>query len=218
MEEKVVTESIKQVDSSYGIVLKIPTGVVTPDMLRKIADVYEKYNCKVIKLTCAQRIAIIGIEEKDIEAVWRDLGVEPAAATGLCVRGVKVCPGKTFCKLGLQETMDLGLELEERYHGLVLPSKFKIAVSGCPNSCTEPAVKDLGFMGTRNGFTCFVGGSAGRRPRFADILAEGLSKEECLEIADKVVSAYKKNAKKGQRLGKFIESIGGIEEFKKLLE
>lgn len=87
MEEKVVTESIKQVDSSYGIVLKIPTGVVTPDMLRKIADVYEKYNCKVIKLTCAQRIAIIGIEEKDIEAVWRDLGVEPAAAQD-CVSGV----------------------------------------------------------------------------------------------------------------------------------
>ncbi|RLI85684.1 MAG: NAD(P)/FAD-dependent oxidoreductase, partial [Archaeoglobales archaeon] len=153
----------------------------------------------------------------DLDAFWEEVGLVPTAANGPCVRSVKVCPGKTYCKIGLQETLELGLELEKRYSGLVLPSKFKIGVSGCPNSCTEPVVKDLGFMGTKDGFTCFVGGSAGRNPRFAEVLAEGLNAEQCLEVTEKIIGIYRERAKKGQRLGKFIGSIGGIDEFRKLV-
>lgn len=216
-EEFVETRAIRQRDGTHGIVPRIPGGIATPEMLRRIADVAEKYGCAAIKLTGAQRMALVGLKEEDIDKAWEDLGIKPAAADQLCVRSIKVCPGDTFCKFGLQDSVGLGLALDERYHGLALPSKFKIGVSGCPNSCSEPIVKDLGFMGTKNGFTCYVGGTAGRKPRLGEPIAEGLDKGQALELADKVVQHYRNNAKKGQRLGAYIDSIGGIEEFKRLV-
>lgn len=215
--EFIETRSIKQRDGTYAIVPRIPGGIATPDLLRKIADVAEKYGCAAIKLTGAQRMALVGLKEEDVDKAWDDLGIKPAAADKLCVRSVKLCPGDTFCKFGLQDSVGLGLALDERYHGLELPSKFKIGVSGCPNSCAEAIVKDLGFIGTKNGFTCYVGGTAGRKPRLGEVLAEGLDKGQALELAEKVIRHYKENAKKGQRLGAYIDSIGGIEEFKRLV-
>ncbi|MHC1601880.1 MAG: NAD(P)/FAD-dependent oxidoreductase [Methermicoccaceae archaeon] len=219
MDEKefLETRALKQRDGTYGIVPRIPGGIATPEMLRKIADVAEKYGCAAIKLTGAQRMALVGLKEEDVDRAWEELGIKPAAADQLCVRSIKLCPGNTFCKFGLQDSIGLGLALDERYHGLELPSKFKIGVSGCPNSCPEPVVKDLGFMGTKKGFTCYVGGTAGRKPRLGEPIAEGLDREGALELAEKVVEHYRTNAKKGKRLGSYIDSIGGVEQFKKLV-
>ncbi|WP_457553180.1 hypothetical protein [Desulfobacula sp.] len=50
--------------------------MVTPDLLRKIANVSEKYNAKALKITGAARIAIIGLKEDDIDLVWEDLGLD----------------------------------------------------------------------------------------------------------------------------------------------
>jgi NAD(P)H-nitrite reductase large subunit len=48
---------------TYGIAPHLPCGVVTPTILRKIADVAEKYNVPMVKITSAQRIALLGIKE-----------------------------------------------------------------------------------------------------------------------------------------------------------
>ncbi len=93
-----------------------------------------------------------------------------------------------------------------------MPSKFKIGVSGCPNSCAEPAVKDLGLMGTAKGWTVLVGGNAARKPRLGTVLAEGLSDDEAMALVDKVIRYYKANSEK-KRLGEFIDEIG-FEKFK----
>lgn len=53
----------------------------------------------------------------------------------------------------------------KRFKGVETPDKMKIAISGCPNSCIEPALRDIGIIGTKRGFTIFVGGSAGRNLR-----------------------------------------------------
>ena len=87
---------------TYAIAPHIPCGVVTPELLRKMADVAEKYQAKALKITGATRIAIVGLKEEDIDDVWKELSMAPGAAVGLCVRSIRACPGKTFCKLGLQ--------------------------------------------------------------------------------------------------------------------
>lgn len=198
---------------TYAIAPHIPAGIVTPDMLRKIADAAEKYNAAAIKLTSAQRMAIVGLNEEDLDNVWADLGMKPGAAIGLCVRSVKICPGTTFCKRGQQDAVGLGLKLDGRYHGMELPSKLKMGVAGCTNSCSEPAVKDIGIMGTPKGYTLMVGGTAGRNPRIADVVAEGLSEDEVLDIVERILKFYKSTTKK-QRLGSLIDEIGP-ERFKK---
>ena len=197
---------------TYAIAPQIPGGIVSPDLLRKIADVSEKYGAAAIKLTSAQRMAIVGLKEDDLNNVWADLDMKPAAAIGLCVRSIKICPGTTFCKRGQQDAVGLGLKLDEIYHGMVLPSKLKMAVAGCMNSCSEPAIKDIGILGTPKGYKLLVGGSAGLKPRLADTVAEELDEEEVLDVVDRIVSFYKTHTKK-QRLGKMIDEIG-LDKFK----
>jgi NAD(P)H-nitrite reductase large subunit len=197
---------------TYAIAPHIPGGIIYPKTLRKIADIAEKYNAAVLKLTSAQRIAIVGLKEEDLDAAWAELDLKPGAAIGLCVRSVKLCPGTTFCKRGKQDAVGLGLKLDEKYHGMQLPSKFKMAVSGCPNSCSEPRIKDLGLMGTAKGYTLSVGGSAGPRPRLGDIVAKEVSEEQALELIDKIINFYKGYGK-ARRIGEVIDEIG-IEKFK----
>lgn len=198
---------------TFAIAPQTPGGIVSPDMLRKIADTADKYDAAAIKLTSAQRVCIVGLKEDDIDNAWDDLGMKPAAAIGLCVRSIKICPGTTFCKRGQQDAVTLGLELDEKYHGMQLPSKFKIAVSGCMNSCSEPAVRDIGIMGTPKGYTLMVGGNAGIRPRLGDVIADGLNDDEVKELVDKIVSFYKTHTKK-QRIGRMIDDMG-LENFKR---
>lgn len=199
---------------TYAVVPHIPGGILLDfDYLHTIANVAKKYGAKAIKMTTSQRLAIVGIQPEDIDKVWQELGMQKGAASGLCVRSVRICPSTHFCKFGQQDAVTLGMALDERYHGMHLPSKFKIAVSGCMNSCTEPAVKDLGIMGTPKGFTVMIGGNAGIRPRIADVLIQNIKQEEVLPLVDKIVEYYKDNARKYERLGKMIERIG-IEEVK----
>lgn len=197
---------------TYAIAPHIAGGIIDPSGLRRIAEVAEKYNAATLKITSAQRIAIVGLKPEDLDDVWSDLGMKPGAAIGLCVRSIRICPGTTFCKRGLQDSVGIGLKLDEKYHGMEMPSKFKMGVSGCPNSCAEPAVKDLGLMGTAKGWRVLAGGNAARKPRLAQVIAEELSEEEALALVDRVIKYYRANAKK-QRLGEFIEEIG-LEKFK----
>lgn len=193
---------------TYAIAPHLPAGICDPDTLRKLADVAEKYHAAALKCTGAQRIAIVGLKEEDLDNVWKDLGLKPGAAVGMCVRSIKVCPGTTFCKRGVQDSVTLGLQLDKAYHGLSTPAKFKIGVSGCPNSCGESWLKDLGFLGTVKGFKILVGGEAGRTPRIARELASGVGIEECQQIAEQVIQYYRKNAMPRERMGTFIERIG----------
>ena len=201
---------------TYAIVPHVPLGVVTPEFLRKLADVAEKYGVSAMKLTSADRIVLVGLKEEDIDKVWEELGVAPGAAVGACVRSVKVCPGTTFCRLGQQDSLNLGAELDKRYHGYKLPGKFKIGVAGCVNDCAETCIKDLGFVGKSKGWTVKVGGSGGMRARLAQTLVENLSTEEALEIAEKIIKYFEANAKKQDRLGRLIDRVG-FEEFKKAI-
>lgn len=194
---------------SYAIVPHIPGGIILDaNLLRKIADVAEKYNAKALKLTSAQRIAIVGIKPEDIDQAWEDLGEDKGAAIGLCVRSIKICPATHFCKRAQQDAVTIGLELDKKYHSMQLPSKFKIAISGCMNSCSEVAVKDMGFMGTPKGFTVLIGGNAGIRPRLGNVLIEHIKPEEVMPIAAKIVDYYKANARNYERMGMMIDRLG----------
>ena len=197
---------------TFAVAPHIPGGIIDPEKLRKIAEVAEKYG-SVIKITSAQRIAIVGIQERNIDSVWEELGMKPGAAIGLCVRSIKICPGTTFCKRGQQDSVGIGLKLDDKYHGMELPFKLKMGVSGCMNSCAESVIKDIGLMGTSKGFRLYAGGTSGISPRLGNLIAEELSEDEALEFVDRIINFYKKTNQK-KRLGKIIDEIG-LENFKK---
>ena len=192
---------------TYAIAPHSPCGIVSPDLLRKIADVAEKYNAPALKITSAARIAIVGIKEEDVDNVWKDLGMQAGAAVGLCVRSIKACPGTTFCKRGQQDSLAVGMQLDEKYHGMELPGKLKIGVSGCPIQCAETCIKDIGLVGTSKGWRLLVGGNGGGNPILSRELAAELTLERALKLIARVVEHYKANAKPHQRIGGLLDKI-----------
>jgi NAD(P)H-nitrite reductase large subunit len=193
---------------SYAIVPHFPLGLITPDNLRKLADVAEKYEIPVMKITSASRIAMVGFKEDQIDDAWQDLGITPGAAIGLCIRSIQACPGTTLCRLGKQDSLALGKEIDNRYHAYKLPNKLKIGISGCLNNCAETPVKDIGFVGKTKGWTIVVGGNAASRPQLSQELISDLSDKEALDVADNIVKYFEKEAKKIERMGRFIDRIG----------
>jgi len=193
---------------TYAIAPHIPCGVTTPAQLRTIADVAEKYKCRAVKLTSAARIALVGIREEDVDAVWTDLNMSPGHAVGLCVRSIKACPGTQFCRLGLQDSLDMGMKLDERFHGYQLPGKMKMGVSGCTNMCAENCIKDISLFGKKGGWTVMAGGIGTKKPRLADVVAEDLDNAQALDMVARLVDYYAQNGQKNERVGRMIDRIG----------
>lgn len=195
--------------ATYAIAPHLPGGIILDfDILRNIADVAEKYGAKALKITGAQRIAMVGIDEDKIDQVWEDLKMPKGHAIGLCLHGVKICPATDFCRMAQQDAVALGLELDKKYYGVDLPGKFKMAVSGCMYSCSEPAVKDIGIMGTPKGYTVMIGGNAGIKPRLADKLFEHVAPADVPPLVDKIIRYYQENAGKRERMARMVERIG----------
>ena len=199
-------QKIRNGNKTYAVTPHLPGGFVKPEVLEKYAQVARKYE-GTLKLTSAQRIMITNLKAEDIESIWVELGMQPAMGFANCVRSVKVCPGIAFCKRGKQDSVKLGLELDRRYIKKEMPSRMKFGVSGCPNSCSESVIKDVGVIGTDAGWDVYVGGSAGSHPRLADKLAESLDYDDTLRLIDIVVRYYQKHADI-ERVGQFIDRIG----------
>ena len=197
---------------TYAVTPHIPCGIVTPDTLRKIADVADKYHAQTLKITSAARIAIIGLKEEDIDDIWNDLDMKPGAAVGLCIRSVKACPGTTLCKKGQQDALGMGMYLDQKYHGMELPGKLKLGVAGCGNKCAETPIKDIGLVGNKNGWDVFVGGCGGGMPRLADRIARGLDDDQAKAFVEEIIEYFKTNAKKHERMGRLIKRIT-LEQF-----
>jgi NAD(P)H-nitrite reductase large subunit len=200
---------------TFSIAPHIPGGFIEPAMLRKIADVAEKYGAKYVKLTGTQRIVIIGIHEEDLDNAWAEFS-DRSKAIGLTIRSIQMCPGTRACKRAKQDSPGLGFALDKEFYGKPAPAKFKMGVAGCSNGCSDPYLKDLGFFGTDNGFNAVVGGKGGGTPRVGQVIAEGLSQEQAIALAQKVIAFYRENGKAPERLGATIERVG-FETFAKAI-
>ncbi len=192
---------------TWAIVPNMPCGLVTPEMLEQVAAVARKYKPAALKITSAARIAFLGLKEEDLAPAWQELGLDQGRVTGLCVRSVKVCPGRQFCKLAQQDSLETGTKLDQIYHGMAMPNKMKMAVSGCKVQCAENCIKDISLYGTPHGWTVLVGGMGGIKPRLADILVENISDEEAFKVIEKIIIYYKAYGKP-QRLGFIVENMG----------
>jgi NAD(P)H-nitrite reductase large subunit len=201
---------------TYAIVPRIPMGVLTTEILEKLADVARKYKVRIIKITSGQRIALVGIKPEDVENAWKDLAMEVGPAEGLCVHYVQACPGTETCKFGQGDSLGLAAKIEKMYVGKegLIPAKTKFGISGCKLCCGESYLRDIGALAAPDGWTVVVGGNSGGRPRVGDVIAEKLSEEKALELIKKCIEYYSKNARIRERMPRFIQRIG-IEEFKK---
>jgi NAD(P)H-nitrite reductase large subunit len=200
-------------EETYAIVVRLPASIIDIATGRKIANVAQRFGAEILKVTGDGRLAIIGIQEEDINTVYEELGFPPKAGTALCQQYVKVCPGNTFCNRGQRDTLAFAREMENRFYPFPkITAKIKIGISGCFNSCAEPAIKDIGFIGLPKGWMLMVGGAGGKEPMIAQTIARDLSDDQALEATGKILTYYRGMSTRPQtrnlRLGVILEKEG----------
>jgi nitrite reductase (NADH) large subunit len=203
-----------QKDGTFSVVPRIRGGVTSPDELRRIADVADKYHVRMVKITGSQRIDLLGIKKSDLPKVWADLGMPSGQAYTKGVRMVKTCVGTDFCRFGVQDSTSAGIEMERRFENLFTPHKVKMGAVGCPRNCAEATVKDIGLVGQEGSWQVVVGGAAGKKVRKADLLVTVGTTEQALEAASLFFQYYREGANYLERTYDFVERVG-IEKVRK---
>lgn len=206
-----------QKDGTYSVVPRMYGGVTTAADLKKIAEVAEKYNVPLVKLTGGQRIGLFGVKKEDLPEMWEELGMPSGYAYGKTLRTVKTCVGAKFCRYGTQDSMGLGIELEKKFERLDTPHKVKMGVSACPRNCAESGIKDIGFVGVDGGWEIYVGGNGGTDMRAADLLMTIKTGEEAIEITGAYLQYYRETASYLERTAPWLERLG-LEHIKAVLE
>jgi nitrite reductase (NADH) large subunit len=209
-----------QKDGTYSVVPRIPGGEITPDKLIAIGNVAKKFNLYT-KITGGQRIDLFGAQVHELPLIWRELidaGLESGHAYGKALRTVKSCVGSTWCRYGVQDSVGLAIDLENRYKGLRAPHKIKFAVSGCTRECAEAQGKDVGVIATENGWNLYVSGNGGMKPRHADLLARDIDTPTLIKYIDRYLMFYIRTADRLQRTSTWLENLeGGIEYVRKVV-
>jgi nitrite reductase (NADH) large subunit len=200
-----------QKDGSYSVVPRMWGGTTTPDELRTIADVVDKYRIPTVKLTGGQRIDMLGVKKEDLPKVWADLnkgGLVSGHAYGKALRTVKTCVGQEWCRFGVQDSTRMGVTLEKLTWGSWMPHKFKMAVSGCPRNCAEATIKDFGVVAVDSGWELHVGGNGGVKVRVTDMLCKITTEAEVLEYCGAFIQLYREEARYLERTAPWIERVG----------
>ncbi len=192
----------------YSVVPRMWGGVTSPEQLRRIADVADKYRIPAIKVTGAQRIALAGVKKEDLPKVWADLGMPSGYAYGKSLRSVKTCVGQAFCRFGTQDTLGMGTALEKAFWGMWAPHKVKLGISGCPRNCSEAAIKDIGVIGVESGWEIHVAGNGGTKTEIAQFLVKVKTQEEVMEHAGAFLELYRQEGYYLERTAHWVQRVG----------
>ncbi|HYR24672.1 MAG TPA: nitrite reductase large subunit NirB, partial [Aquabacterium sp.] len=209
-----------QKDGTYSVVPRMAGGEVTPDGLIAVGQVAKKYGLYT-KITGGQRVDLFGARVEQLPLIWEELiaaGFESGHAYGKSLRTVKSCVGSTWCRYGVDDSVGLAVELENRYKGLRAPHKIKFGVSGCTRECAEAQGKDVGVIATDKGWNLYVCGNGGMKPRHAELIASDLTKPQLIALIDRFLMFYVRTADRLQRTSTWRDNMeGGLDYLKAVL-
>jgi nitrite reductase (NADH) large subunit len=209
-----------QKDGTYSIVPRVPGGEILPEKLIVLGEVAKKFGLYT-KITGAQRIDLFGARVEQLPLIWKDLvdaGFESGHAYGKALRTVKSCVGSTWCRYGVQDSVTMAVNIENRYRGLRSPHKLKMAVSGCTRECAEAQGKDVGIIATEKGWNLYVCGNGGIKPRHADLLAKDIDDATLVKYIDRFLMFYIRTGDRLQRTATWLDNLeGGIDYVRKVV-
>jgi len=206
-----------QRDGTFSVIPRIYGGVTSAAQLRRIADVADKHQVPMVKITGGQRIDLLGIPKDKLPDVWRDLGMPSGHAYAKAFRTCKTCVGTEFCRYGVGDSTALGIAIEKRFQGLESPHKMKLATAGCPRNCSEATTKDIGAVAIEGGrWEIYIGGGAGSKVRKGDILCTVATHDDVLRFTGRFMQFYREHARYLERTYDFVERVG-IRELQRVL-
>jgi len=197
-----------QKDGSYSVIPRMWGGETTAAELRRIADVVDKYAIPTVKVTGGQRIDLLGVKKEDLQAVWRDLDMPSGHAYAKALRTVKTCVGSEWCRMGTQDSTQMGKDLERAMWRMYAPHKVKFAVSGCPRNCAEAGIKDVGIIGVDSGWEMVIAGNGGIKTEVAQFLVKLKTAEEVLEYTGAFMQLYRLEGWYLERTVHYVARVG----------
>ncbi len=197
-----------QKDGTYSVVPRMWGGVTNSAELRRIADVVDKYQVPMVRVTGGQRLDLFGIKKENLPKIWADLGMPSGHAYGKALRTVKTCVGREFCRFGTQDSSRMGITLEKTLWKMWAPHKVKLAVSGCPRNCAEAAIKDVGVIGIDSGWEIHIAGNGGIKTEVAQFLVKVSTAEEVLEYSGAFLQLYREEARYLDRTVHWVQRVG----------
>ncbi|HEX8711478.1 MAG TPA: NirA family protein [Terracidiphilus sp.] len=198
----------KQEDLCY-LGISIPVGRLPAEQMRAIAAVAEECGSCELRLTVWQNLLIPNIPAARVaEAVarLRDAGLDCTA--GAILRGTVACTGNRGCRYAATDTKTHAIELAQR-----LDSRFKIMspvnlhVTGCPHSCAQHYVGDIGLLGSKvqgeEGYQVVVGGGADNDRGLARELIPSIRYSELPPLLESLFETYVDQSHAGETFLEF---------------
>ncbi|GAX36036.1 ferredoxin--nitrite reductase [Nodularia sp. NIES-3585] len=177
----------KQTGLNY-VGLNIPVGRLYAQDMFEIANLAEVYASGEVRLTVEQNVIIPNIPDSRLatfftETLLQRFPVNPNMLT----RSLVSCTGAQFCNFALIETKNRALEMAEALAAeLTLTRPVRIHWTGCPNSCGQPQVADIGLMGTKarkngkpvEGVDIYMGGTVGKDAHLGNCVQKSIPCED----------------------------------------
>jgi nitrite reductase (NADH) large subunit len=207
-----------QKDGTYSVIPRMWGGETTADELRRIADAVDKYKIPTVKVTGGQRIDLLGVKKEDLQNVWKDIGMPSGHAYAKALRTVKTCVGSEWCRMGTQDSTQMGKDLERAMWRMYAPHKVKFAVSGCPRNCAEAGIKDVGVIGVDSGWEMYVAGNGGIKTEVAHFLVKVKTAAEVLEYTGAFCELYRQEGWYLERTVHYVNRVGLDYVKKRILE
>ncbi|MEN9473268.1 MAG: hypothetical protein RLZZ495_1357 [Pseudomonadota bacterium] len=207
-----------QKDGTYSVVPRMWGGETSADELRRIANAVDKYKIPTVKVTGGQRIDLLGVKKEDLINVWKDIGMPCGHAYAKGLRTVKTCVGNEWCRMGTQDSTQMGKDLEVALWRMYAPHKVKLAVSGCPRNCAEAGIKDVGVIGVDSGWELYVAGNGGIKTEVAHFFCKVKTPEEVLEYSGAFIELYRQEGWYLERTCHYVNRVGLDYVKKKILE
>jgi nitrite reductase (NADH) large subunit len=197
-----------QKDGTYSVIPRMWGGETTADELRRIANAVDKYKIPTVKVTGGQRIDLLGVKKEDLVNVWKDIGMPSGHAYAKALRTVKTCVGSEWCRMGTQDSTQMGKDLERAMWRMYAPHKVKFAVSGCPRNCAEAGIKDVGIIGVDSGWEMYVAGNGGIKTEVAHFFTKVKTPAEVLEYTGAFCELYRQEGWYLERTVHYVSRVG----------
>lgn len=129
--------------------IRAPAGNISVEKLRGLTAIAKKYGSGTIHCTTRQTIEIPHVDPKSIKKIagLLEKNGTPIGSERDEIVNIIACPGIDRCKFANIDTISLAEKIDRKLFGKEMPVKIRIALSGCPNSCTSPMLNEIGIMG-----------------------------------------------------------------------
>ena len=189
--------------------------------LEKIITLLKDHQVMDLKITGSHQLSIPPTDQHSLQAISKGLqqldsgkSAEAIAKNHSVFTTIRTCPDSGNCKHGIRDITPITDLLDAIRLPGELPAKVKVSVAGCQMCCTAPFVRDIGLIAERKGWKLIFGGNSGGRPKIGDVIADGLTDEQAIELILRCLIIYIENAKPKMRTARFIEFYG-VDRFTK---